>query len=228
MCDFERGFEQGTERTQQHLSESQAPLAHVELPSGQGLTLEDLEQWHTGVEPELQLEDVLTDETEVAPQPDRATPADPVRVLKKSSAETTTDTIASLDNLTALFAWQTDTHYYALNKREDIKRLSKQSDLLFQRVPQHLERLAQVLHAHEQCQILYDRLAELSEKRGSAALIIQTARQVEVLEKNLKEKRFRVEELKKMQADLSTHLTLVQRYQAIFQQVSALDILNLD
>jgi hypothetical protein len=236
MCDFER---EGP-----YPLESQAPLADVHLPGAQGLTLEDLEQWHAGVEPTLQLEDALAEKTDAKDDIERPllkpvpAPVSGVRVLKKGKSPkkspTTTHSApdngdeGSLEALNALLAWQLDSHHYALNKREDLKRLSKQSDLLLQKVPQYLERLTQVLHAHEQCQLLYARLAELSEKRGAAALIIQTARQVEVLEKNLKEKRFRAEELKKIQADLSTHLALTERYQAIFQQVKALQMLNLD
>ncbi len=216
MCDFER---EG-----QYPLESQAPLADIQLPKAQGLTLEDLEQWHTGVEPDLKPEELLGDDLSLSPTPSTGRR---VRVLKKE------DPIQSVPETTpaelnALLSWSVDTHRYALSKREDVKRLSKQSDLLFQRIPQYLDRLTQVLHAHDQCQLLYERMAELSEKRGSAALIIQTARQVEVLEKNLKEKRFRAEELKKMQTDLSAHLALTERYQAIFQQIPHLNILNLD
>lgn len=204
---------------------SEPPLADVELPArSQGLSLDDLEQWHAGKAPEPRLDDLLEDE---APPPPAAfsfseSPS-VVRVKKKRQS-----TDVTLESLKSLFPLSIENRNYALNKREDVKRLSKQSDLLFQRVPQYLERLTQVLYAHEQCQALYTRLADLSEKRGSAALIIQTARQVEVLEKNLKEKRFRAEELKKMQSDLSAHLALTQRYQAVFQQISDLDILNID
>lgn len=229
MCDFEQELE--------YPLESQAPLANVQLPSAQGLglTLEDLEQWHAGEEPELQLSEILADEELSSAHSFSASPS-VVRVKKtiqnvdKPQNKTLSEALPSntLEDLKALFALSIENHHYALNKREDMKRISKQSDLLFQKLPQYLDRLIQVLHAHEQNQILYARLAELSEKKGSAALIIQTARQVEVLEKNLKEKRFRAEELKKMQMDLKAHLILVERYQAVFQQVNDLAMLNID
>lgn len=225
MCDFEREL--------QDPLESQAPLADVQLPQrSQGLSLVDLEQWHAGKEPELKLTDLLEEDMTPAVSSFSKSPS-VVRVKKKQEnpeilLSECSESEVSVESLKDLFCLPLDSHQYALNQREDLRRLSKQSDLLFQKIPQYLERLNQVLYAHEQSQVLYTRLADLSKKRGSAALIIQTARQVEVLEKNLKEKRFRAEELKKMQSDLNAHLVLAQRYQDVFQQVSALDILTLD
>lgn len=246
MCDFERELQ------------SPAPLADVDLPAAaqgaQGLTLEDLEQWHSGVTPETSaLAEVPLDD--LASELDYALNTEPptpkvVKVHKTETeeaveaAEQTSeldsasesnlepslepDAEQAMEALLSAFQFQQGNQRYALNKRDDLRRLTKQSELLLQRLPQYLDRLVQVLHAQEQCQRLYDRLSDLSEKRGAAALIIQTARQIEVLEKNLKEKRFHAEELKKVQADLSAHQGLMERYQQIFDLMPHLELLKFD
>ncbi len=221
MCDFEMDLQT-------------APLADVDLPVGgsQPLTLEDLEQWHAGIAPEtLGAEGLLLDDLEHAVQQTTAPvspPAEPkaVKVLRVEDAD---DNIEDpLAELNRVLQFAQGSHRYALDKRDDLRRLAKQSELLFQRIPQYLERLSQVMHAHEQCQLLYDRLSELSEKRGAANLIIQTARQIEVLEKNLKEKRFRREELKKIQQDLQFHQELTARYQQLFALSAEIELLKFD
>lgn len=242
MCDFERELQ------------SPAPLADVDLPSAsqgvQGLTLEDLEQWHSGVTPETSaLSEVPLDD--LAFELDHTLNTEPAapKVVKVHKTETEEvleaaaqiadqdsdpeshlepDAEQAMEALLSAFQFQQGNQRYAMNKRDDLRRLTKQSELLLQRLPQYLDRLVQVLHAQEQCQRLYDRLSDLSEKRGAAALIIQTARQIEVLEKNLKEKRFHAEELKKVQADLSAHQGLMGRYQEIFDLMPHLELLKFD
>lgn len=221
MCDFEMDLQT-------------APLADIEVPvgGGQPLTLEDLEQWHAGIAPEtLGAEGLLLDDLEHAVQQHTepvSAPAEPktVKVLRRDGASETE--LSETEQLKQALKFTQGNHRYALDKRDDLRRLSKQSELLFQRIPQYVERLSQVMHAHEQCQLLYDRLSELSEKRGAANLIIQTARQIEVLEKNLKEKRFRREELKKMQEDLQLHQELTARYQQLFELTAQIELLKFD
>lgn len=233
MCDFEMDVQ------------TVAPLAEAELPAAgqQPLTLADLEQWHAGVVPETlgtenqESEGRFLDDLEnalQAPEQDLSG-AQPraVKVLRVPTEEAAEDEVSrdpeqALKALKEALRFEQGNRRYALDKRDDLRRLAKQSELLLQRAPQYLERLSQVIHAHEQCQLLYDRLSDLSEKRGAATLIIQTARQIEVLEKNLKEKRFRREELKKIQQDLALHHELTLHYQQLFQQISQIELLSFD
>ncbi len=211
-----------------------APLENVELKSpGVGLTLEDLEQMHAGeLDPEeLLSEDVLDedvldedalDELELNSLKPSVKKSVKVSLVNAEVPESLSRE-SLVEELQQAFQWQEDQRKYALNRLDDTRRVLKQTQQLFQRLPQYVERLSQVLHAQEQCLILYDRLADLSENRGAAATIIQTARQIEVLEKNLLEKSFKGDELTQMQTDLERHQRLTARYQQIFDLAVALE-----
>ena len=227
----------------------EAPLAQVAVEQARGLTLEDLEALHDEDSPEiLELDAALSEELALEqdlregneeltsahifsadPAPARSVK---VRVQKHGDDEESDgappERAAVLASLEQAFAFEYKEQRYSLNQLDDTRQLLKQAQHVLQYLPQYVDRLSQVMHAQAQCVELYEQLAQLSEQRGSAAEIMQTARQIEVLEKNLREKAFQEQELEQMIEALSQHQRLISHYERIFQGASQLSSLNLD
>lgn len=207
------------------MKKKNAPLAETDLSQIQGLTLEDLTRMHNNEE--------LPDE------PATTLELDPINEFVEESdlalqhhgllAETeawgadlqTPRPLKQLKQAMVLHAPGGDLH---LDQLDDIRRIQHVSEQVFSNyLPDLMQRLGKVMHAHEQIGILYDRLSELSEKRGAAVTIIETAKQIESFEKTLASDTVGEEETGVISQELNFLVQALQGYQSILKLTSALE-----
>lgn len=179
------------------MTDAKAPLAETDLSQLQGLTLEDLDRLHSTQPAEAQSEPPAEDA-----QPDW------VSEMQGPSIE------KQLREALVINLGSEDLH---LDQKDDLYQLNQALNKLFQNtLPESMLRLSQYLHAREQSNHLYDKLSELSSKRGAATEIIQTAKQIEQVEKVLQQDRPQAEKYQALDSQLSQLEQLTQRYRQIF------------
>lgn len=189
-----------------YLIQSDAPLAETDLTQVQGLTLEDLARMHG-------------DDTSSLEVSSEATPADASQEEDSSESgqapwqEETQSVDRRLRQALILSLGQEEVH---LDQKDDLRQITAQAVELFQEtLPDTMQRLGQFLHAREQTEHLYDRLTELSNNRGAASEIIQTAKQIEALEKVQQQDQIDQQELNRLDQQLAQMKRVVSRYREI-------------
>ncbi len=206
------------------MKKKNAPLADADLTQVQGLTLEDLTRMH--------------DNEDLPNEPSSTLEMDPVNEFVEESdlalehhgllAETEAwveelQAPRPLKLLKQAMLLKRESGDLHLDQLDDIRRVQNVSQEVFSHyLPDLMQRLGKVMHAHEQIAILYDRLSELSEKRGAATTIIETAKQVESLEKTLKVDTVSEEERVVISEDLDFLVEALQGYQSIIKLTAAL------
>lgn len=196
------------------MNPTDAPLAQTDLSSLSGLTLEDLDRLHgdNALPPSTLEADV--------PGPEAQSEADLAEAQQGVDTGNWLEDMAPTpeQELRKALLLTLEGEQYHLEQKDDLRRLAPLTQTLLEtRLPEALQRLGQWLHAREQSNHLYDRLAELSERRGAAATIIQTAKQIETVEKSLQGDQVPAAELKQLDHDLAQLAELIARYRAICQ-----------
>ena len=202
-----------------------APLADADLTQVQGLTLEDLTRMH--------------DNEELPSEPPNTLEMDIINEFIEESdlalehhglVEETEAWVEDLQaprplkQLKQAMLLQRESGDLHLDQLDDIRRIHKVSQEVFTTyLPDLMQRLGKVMHAHEQIAILYDRLSDLSEKRGAATTIIETAKQIESLEQTLATDTISEEEQLVMSDDLDFMVDALRAYQSILKLTSALE-----
>lgn len=186
-----------------------APLADADLSEMQGLTLEELTRLHgeSVDEPAATLE---TDE-----QDDNLTESEVGFALQEHAgqAEFEAPVDRRLRQALVISYGGEEVH---LDQKDDLRVISSQAVNLFQEtLPESMQRLGQFLHAREQTEHLYDRLSELSNNRGAAAEIIQTAKQIESFDKQLQQEQLEVSQFSKLDAELAQFEQVIASYRKI-------------
>lgn len=205
------------------MKKKNAPLADADLSQVQGLTLEDLTRMHDNeeLEPpntlELDLINEFVEESDLALEHHGLL----------AETESWVDDLQAprpLKQLKQAMILQRESGDLHLDQLDDIRRIQNVSQQVFASyLPDLMQRLNKVMHAHEQIAILYDRLSELSVKRGAATTIIETARQVENLEKTLDSDTISPEEQAVIGEDLDFLVQALQGYQSILNLTLALE-----
>ncbi|MGV3523572.1 MAG: hypothetical protein ACO1RX_05075 [Candidatus Sericytochromatia bacterium] len=196
------------------MNPTDAPLAQTDLSSLSGLTLEDLDRLHG--DPALPPSTLETD----MPGPEAQSEADLAEAQQGVDTGNWLEDMAPTpeQELRKALLLTLEGEQYHLDQKDDLRRLAPLTQTLLEtRLPEALQRLGQWLHAREQSNHLYDRLAELSERRGAAATIIQTAKQIETVEKSLQGDQVPAAELEQLDQDLAQLAELIDRYRAICQ-----------
>lgn len=188
------------------MNEAHAPLAEADLTQVQGLTLEDLTRMHGGDSPQAPSEEAF------APNSASGTeePEEPHWMENENQ------------NLQQALHLELEQDSFQLDQRDDLQALAERANALFQhKLPETMERLSKSLHAQEQISHLYTRLSELSEQRGAAATIIQTARQIENLEQLLQKEQVDSEKIQTVQNEIEVFQQILQQYTQVFQLLQA-------
>lgn len=196
-----------------------APLAHADLEQLQGLTLEDLEGLHGDG----------SDDEQIAPTTLEMSAQD-VEQLESAVgfemqahagqvptwAEDLNEGVSPDKQLRSALVLSLAGEEVHLDQKDDLREISNQVVKLFQEtLPASMQRLSQFLHAREQSDHLYDRLSELSTKRGSALEIIQTAKQIENMEKVLQGDRQSNAEIAALDQELAQMAQVINGYREI-------------
>lgn len=187
------------------MTDLHAPLAHADLSNTQGLTLDDLTRMHQAHSQDK----TPHSEPEVSAQPESPS--------SEEHWEQTYQKSAPEQNLKRALELELEHDTFQLDQKDDLIALSDRASNLFQKtLPNTMERLSKTLHAREQINVLYDRLSDLSERRGAATNIIQTAKQIETLEAVLHKEQVEPQNLDAVQAEIHVLLQILQRYDQVF------------
>jgi len=190
---------------------SQAPLAHADLSNTQGLTLEELTQMHE------------------AHAPDNANGSYDENTPPEEHWITSHEKTAPEQDLKRALELELEHDTFQLDQKDDLLDLSGRAVTLFQKtLPETMNSLSKTLHAREQINLLYDRLSDLSEKRGAATNIIQTARQIENLESILQQEQVGSENLLSVQSEINVLIQILQRYDQVFTLLHKQNTRNID
>ncbi|MBF2053561.1 MAG: hypothetical protein IGS03_08870 [Candidatus Sericytochromatia bacterium] len=192
------------------MSESHAPLAEADLTQASGLTLEDLTRLH---ESHILPAETAVTETEAEAEAE-AEGEDALALNAPASRPADLRQALTLD-----LAGES----YQLDQQDDLKHFQQQSQqLLGHDLPALMTQLGHYLHAQEQLQILYDRLALLSEQRGAASEIMQLARQIENFEKQLQQARFEPRQLQQQEQSIHELGAVLNAYHQVLQALQTL------
>lgn len=181
-----------------------APLATTDFNGMEGLTLDDLQRLHGSDAPPATLEASPTE-----PEPTESELA--FELQEHAGQEAPVDR-----RLRQTLVMSLDGEEIHLDQKDDLRGITAQAVQLFQdTLPQAMQHLGQYLHASEQIEHLYDRLAELSNSRGAAADIIQTAKQIEHFEKQLQQEQLDVAQFSHLDSGLAQFEAVIQRYREV-------------
>ncbi len=195
-----------------------APLAHADVDQLQGLTLEELEQLHG--ENIQQITDGPTT-LEVTQDPGLLESAVGFELQAHAGqvptwAEDLKEGVSADKQLRSALVMTLGSEEVHLDQKDDQREIANRAHKLFQdTLPTSMQRLGQFLHAREQSDHLYDRLSELSTKRGAAMDIIQTAKQIENMEKVLQGDKLSETEIAAIDAELSQMAEVIANYRKI-------------
>ena len=194
-----------------------APLAEADMTQLQGLTLEDLDRLHG--EPIEAEPNTL----EMSAQTDAPLESAIGFELQAHAGHTPDWDETAIDNspdqqLRQALVLSLESGEIRLDQKDDLRQLGQSADKLFQTsLPGAMQRLSQYLHAREQSDHLYERLAELSSRRGAAMEIIQTAKQIEQMEKVLSEDKLDSQEIFQLEREVGQLAEVLARYQELFR-----------
>lgn len=198
-----------------------APLAEADVSQFQNLTLEDLALMHGDEMPDAPAT------LEMSDQPDMPIEADLALELQAHAGNQPgwSDDGPSVDRrlrqALVMSLGQDEVH---LDQKDDLRQLSQFAVKLFQEtLPNTMQSLGQFLHAREQSEHLYDKLAELSSRRGSAQEIIQTAKQIENFEKVLQGEQLNHQEISRLEGELEQIGQVIARYREILALAREMD-----
>lgn len=201
----------------------QAPLAHADIDEMQNLTLEDLARLHGEDLPESPTTLELSDQADAPIESDLALELQAHAGQQPAWA----DDLPSPSHdrlLRKALVMSLDGEEVHLDQKDDQRRICQAAVQLFQdSLPTAMQSLLQFLHAREQSDHLYDRLSELSNSRGAATEIIQTAKQIENVEKILQGERPDAAQIGKLEQDLAQLAEVVERYLEICRLARSLD-----
>ncbi|HEY9842982.1 MAG TPA: hypothetical protein V6D23_21120 [Candidatus Obscuribacterales bacterium] len=198
-----------------YMAEPKAPLAEADLSELQGLTLEDLARLHGDSVEDTPVTMEMSEQSEEPIESDVALELQAHAGNMPAWVDEVPAPDKQLRQALVLSLGNEEVH---LDQKDDLRRITHQAGELFQdTLPGAMQRLSQFLHAREQSDHLYDRLAELSSKRGAAVEIIQTAKQIENLEKVLESEKLYGDELYKLEAELEQFEQVIGRYREIFR-----------
>lgn len=183
------------------MSDTHAPLAEADLTEVSGLTLEDLTRLHES----------------------HALPGEDGLAETESTADENLLARAGTPDLRQILTLDLAGESYQLDQQDDLKYFQQQAQqALGQDLPALMAQLGRYLHAQEQLQVLYDRLALLSEQRGAASDIMQAARQIESFEKQLQQERLDPQMLNRQDQLLAEVQAALGAYRQVLQALQDL------
>lgn len=195
-----------------------APLAETDISDLEGLTLEDLTRLHALEEdspPPVSIDNeyVTSESAESAELAEN--PQAWVEEMQDNPSQR---------KLKSALLFESNHETYHLEQGDDIRRLAQRSQQLFQSsLPELMQSLSQRFHAQEQLNILYDRLSELSESRSGASQLLQTAKQIESMEKVLQEEQISSNDQHTVRQELALLTAVLQRYDQILAGLDQLE-----